>query len=476
MEGMNEEMTKRLARVTKWDEQIDVDSAEAQKFEKIMFDTQKSEKERVEAGRKLADLKCRIRELAEKKTLLAERNHRTVQAVYTKLNELAYHCKCELETDNPGSTEQRERVFYQTLDKNYRGEYQSSIPNVRTTNSGRQRTREYSVMTDDDRASTSSGTLFTKREKSSLKKGPGRPRNAFKMAHFDRFPVDSNASSARSSMEPSECGGSQNTKKLSKYMKKKNEKMRKEEQKLSKFDVKREVDTGDYESFALNQWNNDDDMGMTSSKMMNGSSLMELCEEEEAELLDCFAGLPSPPRGMMDVLDVTESDVCGMDLYPKDHKSENYDDFRHPGASAMSSQSFTHKRANNAARAPPAVATAAAVSSFSDSTIIRYEKQRSHTPPQRNTLFGSISDTSFSGRPRKLTDRVTEMIISNRERTKKYREQEEWCICNGMNINSGMMVECENKNCPIKWFHFECVGLLAAPLDEWYCTDCNPFH
>nr|pir hypothetical protein F48A11.6 - Caenorhabditis elegans [Caenorhabditis elegans] len=33
-----------------------------------------------------------------------------------------------------------------------------------------------------------------------------------------------------------------------------------------------------------------------------------------------------------------------------------------------------------------------------------------------------------------------------------------------------------SRKCPIKWFHFECVGLLAAPLDEWYCTDCNPFH
>lgn len=26
--------------------------------------------------------------------------------------------------------------------------------------------------------------------------------------------------------------------------------------------------------------------------------------------------------------------------------------------------------------------------------------------------------------------------------------------------------------CKIGWFHLECVGLIAAPEGEWYCSDC----
>lgn len=36
------------------------------------------------------------------------------------------------------------------------------------------------------------------------------------------------------------------------------------------------------------------------------------------------------------------------------------------------------------------------------------------------------------------------------------------------------MVMCDNKDCPIEWFHFQCVGLLAKPKGKWYCEQCSP--
>lgn len=47
------------------------------------------------------------------------------------------------------------------------------------------------------------------------------------------------------------------------------------------------------------------------------------------------------------------------------------------------------------------------------------------------------------------------MSTSNNEETKKY------CICNKESF--GEMIECENKDCDIGWFHFGCVGLKEVP-------------
>uniref|UniRef100_A0A0N5AU18 PHD domain-containing protein n=1 Tax=Syphacia muris TaxID=451379 RepID=A0A0N5AU18_9BILA len=34
------------------------------------------------------------------------------------------------------------------------------------------------------------------------------------------------------------------------------------------------------------------------------------------------------------------------------------------------------------------------------------------------------------------------------------------------------MVMCDNKDCPIEWFHFGCVGLSETPKGRWYCPTC----
>lgn len=46
-----------------------------------------------------------------------------------------------------------------------------------------------------------------------------------------------------------------------------------------------------------------------------------------------------------------------------------------------------------------------------------------------------------------------------------------YCTCNGVSV--GTMVACDNKDCLIQWFHFECVGISAAPKGKWYCQDCS---
>ena len=50
--------------------------------------------------------------------------------------------------------------------------------------------------------------------------------------------------------------------------------------------------------------------------------------------------------------------------------------------------------------------------------------------------------------------------------------EDRWCYCD--QVEFGEMVCCDNENCDIKWFHFECLNLKNKPKSKtWYCPDCR---
>ena len=46
-----------------------------------------------------------------------------------------------------------------------------------------------------------------------------------------------------------------------------------------------------------------------------------------------------------------------------------------------------------------------------------------------------------------------------------------YCYC--QRVSFGEMVACDNPDCLIEWFHYECVGLDQPPHGKWYCKDCE---
>lgn len=49
----------------------------------------------------------------------------------------------------------------------------------------------------------------------------------------------------------------------------------------------------------------------------------------------------------------------------------------------------------------------------------------------------------------------------------KTNENTVWCICR--KIDDGReMIMCENPQCVIEWFHFDCVGIRTTPLCKLY--------
>lgn len=47
-----------------------------------------------------------------------------------------------------------------------------------------------------------------------------------------------------------------------------------------------------------------------------------------------------------------------------------------------------------------------------------------------------------------------------------------YCICKG-EVHGDRMVACDNSECPIEWFHYQCAGLTEDPTGNWFCPDCQ---
>ena len=45
-----------------------------------------------------------------------------------------------------------------------------------------------------------------------------------------------------------------------------------------------------------------------------------------------------------------------------------------------------------------------------------------------------------------------------------------YCRCR--QVAFGDMIACDNEDCAIEWFHFQCVNLTKMPRNKWLCSDC----
>ena len=46
-----------------------------------------------------------------------------------------------------------------------------------------------------------------------------------------------------------------------------------------------------------------------------------------------------------------------------------------------------------------------------------------------------------------------------------------YCFCR--QIAFGDMIACDNEECSIEWFHYQCVNLTKQPRNKWLCPDCS---
>eukprot|EP01132_Coremiostelium_polycephalum_P000506 gene506-637_t len=98
-------------------------------------------------------------------------------------------------------------------------------------------------------------------------------------------------------------------------------------------------------------------------------------------------------------------------------------------------------------------------SSSSSSSLVTIGRKKSEPSVQsRESITGNVDARVFNANPNDL-----DMAIDPNEPT--------YCFCN--RVSFGEMIGCENPDCKIEWFHFECVGLTSTPKGKWYCPDCS---
>lgn len=75
------------------------------------------------------------------------------------------------------------------------------------------------------------------------------------------------------------------------------------------------------------------------------------------------------------------------------------------------------------------------------------------------------SDSSASDVEERLPRPVAEEPIK--------AEKDVYCYCRCPYDEVSEMIACDDANCKIEWFHFECVGILVPPRGQWFCPGCR---
>jgi hypothetical protein len=95
---------------------------------------------------------------------------------------------------------------------------------------------------------------------------------------------------------------------------------------------------------------------------------------------------------------------------------------------------------------------------------------------------GSSFDTDESRRKKKRKSSSSSKASSSAAGHSHQEEEDEFVsvfdpnepkYCKCRRVSFGSMVACENPECAIEWFHFECVGLKTEPADPWFCASCR---
>jgi hypothetical protein len=107
---------------------------------------------------------------------------------------------------------------------------------------------------------------------------------------------------------------------------------------------------------------------------------------------------------------------------------------------------------------------------------------------KRNHFYSQLKDRDLGddfrdGRERDLVQKPVKKKLKKKASRTKIRDdspppeapidpnEPTYCLCD--QVSFGEMIGCDNDECPIEWFHFQCVGLTSKPKGKWYCPQCS---
>ncbi|KAG9001018.1 hypothetical protein FRB90_011692 [Tulasnella sp. 427] len=94
-------------------------------------------------------------------------------------------------------------------------------------------------------------------------------------------------------------------------------------------------------------------------------------------------------------------------------------------------------------------------------------------PAHGGTYSPHFASSSPSPSPKDLLG--MEISLAEQQQTEDEEDEEDedtslYCFCR--QVSHGEMILCDSKECPLKWFHLECIGRSQPPPKEekWYCS------
>ncbi|EDV26333.1 uncharacterized protein TRIADDRAFT_37327 [Trichoplax adhaerens] len=109
------------------------------------------------------------------------------------------------------------------------------------------------------------------------------------------------------------------------------------------------------------------------------------------------------------------------------------------------------------------------------STVESHRRTRSSQENSGNANTANASSETSNEKPPKKKPRTRNLSCFHRTKPSSPVSEDlpidpdepTYCLCG--QVSFGEMIGCDNDDCPIEWFHFQCVGLNSKPKGKWYC-------
>ena len=103
-------------------------------------------------------------------------------------------------------------------------------------------------------------------------------------------------------------------------------------------------------------------------------------------------------------------------------------------------------------------------SSSSESFDNEDENEEDSSDDERNLKI----DVGTKHQPQALAPVVTSAAAASSNPSDKL-----YCVCQCPHDDVSEMIGCDNPDCTVEWFHFECMGIMIPPEGKWYCPECT---
>jgi hypothetical protein len=92
--------------------------------------------------------------------------------------------------------------------------------------------------------------------------------------------------------------------------------------------------------------------------------------------------------------------------------------------------------------------------------------------PGSDKVIRQVTVRLASGKQfRRSVDKLYPLELHTTSPSKQEDGEELWCLCE--KPSRGKMIACDSKDCPVSWFHFDCVGISRAPKGIYICPICR---